>query len=177
MAENVAEAYGIGRRRQDEFAADSQRRASAAIDGGFFKEQITPVECPAKGGPVMFDADEHPRPGVTADTLARLRPAFAAEGTVTAGNSAGINDGAAAVLLTSEAFAGEAGLTTAAYLRGWVAAGVDPRMSVIGPVQAYANCWTGSASSSPTTTSSNGTRRSPHSPWPSSANSDSTPRW
>jgi acetyl-CoA C-acetyltransferase len=133
MAENVAAEYHITRQEQDEFAAESQLRAARAADDGLFKEQITGVEVAAKGGPVVFDTDEHPRRDVTAAQLARLKPAFAPDGSVTAGNSSGINDGAAALVLMPES---QAGQSAAAYLRGWASAGVEPGMFGIGPVPA-----------------------------------------
>jgi acetyl-CoA C-acetyltransferase len=136
MAENVAEAYRISRQEQDEFAAESQLRAARAADEGLFKEQITGVEVAAKGGPVVFDTDEHPRRDVTAAQLARLKPAFRSDGSVTAGNSSGINDGAAALVLMPEAAASGDGRSPSAYLRGWASAGVEPGMFGIGPVPA-----------------------------------------
>src|SRR5215470_3820458 len=104
-AENVASDYHVSRADQDQLAAESHRRAAAATAAGFFAEQITPVEVPGRKGTVTVAADEHIRPGVTADDLARLRPAFAADGTVTAGNASGINDAAAAVVLAGREFA------------------------------------------------------------------------
>jgi acetyl-CoA C-acetyltransferase len=133
MAENVAAEYHITRQEQDEFAAESQLRAARAADDGLFKERITGIEVAAKGGPVVFDTDEHPRRDVTAAQLARLKPAFAPDGSVTAGNSSGINDGAAALVLMAES---QAGQSAVAYLRGWASAGVEPGMFGIGPVPA-----------------------------------------
>ncbi len=131
MAEKVAVSYGISRERQDEFAAESQRRACAAIASGLFKSDIVTVN--VNDG---VSVDEHPRSGVTAEDLQRLRPAFKIEGTVTAGNSSGINDGAAAVVLSTLATAERRGVTPRALIRGWVSAGVDPTMFGIGPVPA-----------------------------------------
>ena len=131
MAEKVAVSYGISRARQDEFAAESQRRAGEAIGSGRFASDIVPVEA---AEPVSVD--EHPRPDATAEALARLRPAFADDGTVTAGNSSGINDGAAAVVLTTLATAQRRELNPRAFLRAWTSAGVDPTMFGIGPVPA-----------------------------------------
>ena len=131
MAEKVAVSYGISRERQDEFAAESQRRAADAIGSGRFAADIVPVDARE---PVAVD--EHPRPDATADALARLRPAFADDGTVTAGNSSGINDGAAAVVLTTLATAQRRELKPRAFLRAWTSAGVDPTMFGIGPVPA-----------------------------------------
>jgi len=131
MAEKVAVSYGISRARQDEFAAESQRRAGEAIGTGRFASDIVPVEAREP-----MSVDEHPRPDATAEALARLRPAFADDGTVTAGNSSGINDGAAAVVLTTLATAQRRELNPRAFLRAWTSAGVDPTMFGIGPVPA-----------------------------------------
>lgn len=136
MAERVAREYRIGRQEQDEFAVESQRRAARAIDEGVFEAQIVPVEVQGKGGLTRFDTDEHPRPEVTLDALSRLKPAFTPEGTVTAGNASGINDGAAAVVLMRESAAKEEGRPVAGYLSGWTSAGVQPGMFGIGPVPA-----------------------------------------
>ncbi len=136
MAENVAAAYRITREEQDEFAAESQLRAARAIDEGLMRDQITAVEVPGKGGPTAFDTDEHPRRDITAEKLARLKPAFRDDGTVTAGNSSGINDGAAALVLMRESLARQDGRSPAGYLRGWASAGVEPGMFGIGPVPA-----------------------------------------
>lgn len=136
MAETIANRCGVSREEQDEFAAASQRKAIAAIEAGRFKEQIVPIDIPSKTGPVPFQVDEHPRADSTFDKLARLRPAFKPDGTVTAGNSSGINDGAAALVVMSEERAKESGTAVAAYLSGWAAAGVEPEMFGIGPVPA-----------------------------------------
>lgn len=136
-AENVAEKFGVSRRDQDEFAAASQRKAEAAIKGGRFKEEIAPVLIPRKKGePVLFDTDEHPRFGTTYESLAGLKPAFKAGGTVTAGNASGINDGAAIVIVMSEKKAGELGLEPMVHIRSWATSGVDPALMGIGPVRA-----------------------------------------
>lgn len=136
-AENVASASGITRGAQDEFAAESQRRAGAAISAGRFDEEIVPVMiAQKKGEPVAFKVDEYPRAGTTADTLARLKPAFQKEGTVTAGNASGINDGAAAVVVASEERARLMELAPMAKIVSYAAAGVDPRHMGMGPVPA-----------------------------------------
>ena len=134
-AEKVARQYGITREEQDAFALESQQRAGAAIRDGIFKDEIVPVEIPRKrGGPVVVCTDEHPRPDVTPDDLARLRPAFSADGSVTAGNASGINDGASALLLVSETAAN--GARPLARIIASAVAGVDPSVMGIGPVPA-----------------------------------------
>jgi 3-oxoadipyl-CoA thiolase len=136
-AEVVAERYGITREEQDVFAAESQRRAARAVDEGRFEEEIVPVEIlRRKGDPEIVTRDEHPRPGVTAEGLARLVPAFRADGTVTAGSSSGINDGAAALLIASREAAAELGLEPIARLGAAAVAGVDPSCMGLGPVPA-----------------------------------------
>lgn len=136
-AENVAEKYGISREDQDAFALQSQQRAGAAVEAGRFREEIVPVPVPAgKGQTRLVDTDEHPRPGVTLEQLAKLRPAFREGGTVTAGNSSGVNDGAAAVLLMSEERARSLGLRPLGRIVSMAAAGVDPAFMGIGPVPA-----------------------------------------
>jgi acetyl-CoA C-acetyltransferase len=135
-AENVAEDFEVSRTDQDALAAESHRRAAAARSAGYFADQITPVEVAGKKGAVTFDTDEHVREGVTADDLARLRPAFAEGGTVTAGNASGINDAAAAVVLASEAFAQAHGLSPLGRMVAYSHAGVEPRVMGIGPVPA-----------------------------------------
>jgi len=135
-AENVASDYGVSRADQDALAAESHRRATAAVEAGYFREQITPVQVPAKKGTVTVDADEHIRPGVTAGDLARLRPAFAADGTVTPGNASGINDAAAAVVIASGSFAKDRGLAPLGRLVAYSHAGVEPRIMGMGPVPA-----------------------------------------
>jgi acetyl-CoA C-acetyltransferase len=135
-AENVAAEYGVSRADQDALAAESHRRAAAAARAGYFAEQITPVEVPGRKGTVTVDADEHIRPGVSADDLARLRPAFAGDGTVTAGNASGINDAAAAVVIAAGSFAAEHGLRPLGRLIAYSHAGVEPRIMGMGPVPA-----------------------------------------
>jgi acetyl-CoA C-acetyltransferase len=134
-AENIVAKYGISRQEQDEFAAESQQKAGAAIKGGKFKAEIVPVEIPAKKGEtIKFDTDEHPRPETTADRLGALKPAFKKEGgSVTAGNASGINDGGAALVVMSEAKAKELKLTPLAKIRAYAAAGVDPSIMGMGP--------------------------------------------
>ena len=134
-AENLAEKYNISREEQDEFAAKSQNKAEAAIKEGRFKDEIVPVPVPQpKGEPVLFDTDEFPRFGTTKETLAKLKPAFKKSGTVTAGNSSGINDGAAAVLLMSEDKAKELGLRPMATIVSYAYCGIPPEIMGIGPV-------------------------------------------
>jgi 3-oxoadipyl-CoA thiolase len=136
-AENVAERYGISREAQDEFAVESQRRAGAAQRDGRFAEEIVPVTITRpRGDPVIVDTDEHPRPETTFETLAALRPAFRADGTVTAGNSSGINDGAACLLVASAEWAEREGRRPLARIAASAAAGVDPSYMGIGPVPA-----------------------------------------
>src|SRR3990172_7854957 len=124
-AENVAEKYNVTREEQDEFSAKSQNKAEVAIKAGKFKEEIVPIAIPEpKGEPVLFDTDEFPRFGTTKEILAKLKPAFKKEGTVTAGNASGINDGAACVLLMSEEKAKEKGLTPLATIKSYGFCGV-----------------------------------------------------
>lgn len=140
-AENLVEKYGISREQQDAFAAQSQRKAVAAIDAGRFKDEITPIVMPQKkGDPKVFDRDEQPRPDTTADSLAKLRPAFKKDGSVTAGNASSLNDGAAAVLLMSAGKANALGLPVLARIAGYASAGVDPAIMGIGPVSATQRC-------------------------------------
>jgi len=135
--ENIAEQYKISRGEQDEFAARSQIRAEAAIKAGRFVDEMVPIEIPQKKGPpVLFAQDENPRFGTTADTLAKLKPAFKNSGTVTAGNASGLNDGAAAVLLMSRKKAGDLGIEPIATIRGYGSAGVDPAVMGMGVVPA-----------------------------------------
>lgn len=136
MAETVAARYGVSREDQDAWAAESQRRTVAAIDAGLFAADLVPVPVKRKGGEELFGEDEHPRRDSTLEKLAGLKPAFDPAGSVTAGNASGINDGAAAVVVTTEARAEADGLTPAGYLRGWAAAGVEPGLFGIGPVPA-----------------------------------------
>ncbi|MEH7250945.1 acetyl-CoA C-acetyltransferase [Neobacillus niacini] len=136
-AENIAEQYGLTREEQDEFAAWSQQKAENAIKEGKFKEEIVPVEIPQrKGDPIVFDTDEFPRAGVTAEKLGKLKPAFKKDGTVTAANASGINDGAAALVLMSREKATELGIKPMAVIRANGTAGVDPKIMGIGPVPA-----------------------------------------
>ena len=136
-AENLAEMYGTPREEQDRFAAQSQCRYQTALGNGRFADEIVPVPVPQKkGDPVLFGQDEHPREGVTADSLAKLKPAFKDDGTVTAGNASGINDGAAALVVMSERKAKERGLEPLATVRATAAAGVDPKIMGIGPARA-----------------------------------------
>ena len=136
-AENVAERYGITREEQDRFALLSQQRAAAAIREGRFKDEIVPVEIPnPKGPPTLFDTDEHPRPDTTLEKLAALRPVFKKGGTVTAGNSSGINDGAAALMLMSAEKANELGIKPMARVVASAVAGVDPAVMGLGPIPA-----------------------------------------
>jgi acetyl-CoA C-acetyltransferase len=135
-AENVAKEYEVSREDQDAFSADSQRKAGAAISSGRFKDEIVPVPVQRRKETVLVDTDEHPRPDTTAEVLAKLRPAFNKEGTVTAGNASGINDGAAAVVVMSAARAKELGLAPLARIRSYASAGVEPRVMGIGPIPA-----------------------------------------
>jgi 3-oxoadipyl-CoA thiolase len=134
-AENVAEDYQVARKDQDAFALRSQQRAAKAQSAGFFTEEIAPVVVPGgKGGPVTVERDEHPRPDTTLEALARLKPFARDPGTITAGNASGVNDGAAAMLIASEAAVKRHGLTPYARVVGMAAAGVPPRVMGIGPV-------------------------------------------
>jgi acetyl-CoA C-acetyltransferase len=136
-AENVATDYHVSREDQDALATESHRRAAAAAAAGYFKEQILPVEVPGKRGKVtIVDSDEHIRADVSLDDMAKLRPAFAKDGTVTAGNASGMNDAAAAVVLASESFVTANGLTPLGRLVGYGHAGVEPRIMGMGPVPA-----------------------------------------
>ena len=136
-AENVAEQYGVSRPDQDAFALESQRRATAAIAEGRFAEQIIPFPIPQRRGePKLVDTDEHPKSDSTAEGLADLKPFFKADGAVTAGNASGINDGAAALVLTSGRLARERGLKPLLRLRAAAVAGVDPSIMGIGPIPA-----------------------------------------
>ena len=139
-AENVARKYDVSRREQDEFAARSQQKAEAAQKAGRFNDEILPVQIATKKGTTSFATDEFIRHGVTAESLAELRPAFSKDGTVTAGNASGINDGAAAVMLMSGKKAAELGLQPLARVRAYSTAGVDPRIMGMGPVPASQLC-------------------------------------
>ena len=140
-AENLADRYGISREAQDAFAAASQRKAVGAIEAGRFDAEITPVRIPQrKGEAITFARDEQPRAGTTAESLAKLKPAFRKDGSVTAGNASSLNDGAAAVLLMSAAKAQALGLPVLAKIAGYASAGVDPAIMGIGPVSATRRC-------------------------------------
>jgi acetyl-CoA C-acetyltransferase len=139
-AENVAKKYEISRREQDEFAAASQQKAEAAQKAGRFKAEIVPVEIVTKKGTTLFDTDEFIRPGTTAQALGELKPAFSKDGTVTAGNASGINDGAAAVIMMSARKADELGLKPLARVKAYASAGVDPKIMGMGPVPASQLC-------------------------------------
>lgn len=140
-AENLAEKYQLSREQQDAFAAASQQKAIEAIAAGRFAAEITPVSIPQrKGDPLIFDTDEQPRAGTTAQSLAKLRPAFKKDGTVTAGNASSLNDGAAAVMLMSAEKAKALGLPVLARIVAYANAGVDPTIMGIGPVAATQKC-------------------------------------
>ena len=136
-AEEVASRYNVSRADQDAFAAESQRRAASAIQEGRFAEEIVPVEIPQKkGDPVRFQVDEYPRAGTTADKLAALKPAFKKDGSVTAGNASGINDGAAALVVAAATKAKAVGTPPLARILAYVSTGVDPKLMGIGPIPA-----------------------------------------
>ena len=135
-AENVAEKYGISREEQDQFAYNSQMKAAAAIAAGKFKDEITPVVVKTKKGEVVIDTDEHPKPNTTLEGLAKLKPAFKPNGTVTAGNASGINDGAAILVVMSKDKADELGIKPIAKIIGYASAGVDPSIMGVGPIEA-----------------------------------------
>jgi acetyl-CoA C-acetyltransferase len=136
-AENVAEQCGVSREDQDAFSLVSQQRAENAIKTGRFKDEIVPVVIPQrKGDPKVFDTDEHPRMGTSIESLSKLKPAFTKEGSVTAGNASGINDGAAAVLVMSADKAAELGLKPMVKIVSYAAAGVDPKVMGLGPIPA-----------------------------------------
>lgn len=136
-AENIAEKYGFTREQQDELAVASQNKAEAAINNGRFKEEIVPVVIPQrKGDPIVVDTDEYPRFGATMEGMAKLRPAFKKDGTVTAGNASGINDGAAAFVVMSKEKAEELGITPLATIASYASAGVDPSIMGTGPIPA-----------------------------------------
>ncbi len=137
-AENVAAKYGVSRADQDGLALASQRRAAHAISAGYFTSQIAPIEIASRRKTTVFDTDEHPK-STTAEALAGLRPAFQKDGTVTAGNASGINDGAAALVLATDQAAQLAGLTPKARILGYAHAGVDPALMGIGPIPAVQN--------------------------------------
>lgn len=140
-AQNIADKYEFSRDEQDAFAAASQQKAEAAQKAGHFDNEITPVSIPQrKGDPVVFSADEFPRHGTTAESLGKLRPAFSKDGTVTAGNASGINDGAAAVMVMTAAKAKELGLKPMARIKAFASAGVDPAIMGTGPIPATLKC-------------------------------------
>ena len=140
-AENIAEKYSFTRAEQDAFAAESQNRTEKAQNAGYFDAEIVPVEIPQrKGDPVIFAKDEFPRAGTTADKLGNLRPAFKKDGTVTAGNASGINDGAAAVVVMSADKAAELGLKPLVRIAAFSSAGVDPAIMGTGPIPATNKC-------------------------------------
>ena len=142
-AENLVDKYGISREAQDAFAAASQQKAIEAIETGRFVDEITPVLIPQrKGDPIAFATDEQPRAGTTAESLAKLRPAFKKDGSVTAGNASSLNDGAAAVMLMSANKARSLGLPVLAKIAAYANAGVDPAIMGIGPVSATQRCLT-----------------------------------
>ncbi|WP_367484318.1 acetyl-CoA C-acetyltransferase [Snodgrassella alvi] len=135
-AENIAEQYSISREEQDELALRSQKLATEANNNGDFEAEIVPVTISSRKGDIIFKQDEYPKADSTAEGLAKLRPAFKKDGTVTAGNSSGINDGAAALVLMSETRAKELGLKPLAYIRSYASGGVDPSIMGMGPVPA-----------------------------------------
>jgi acetyl-CoA C-acetyltransferase len=135
-AENVAQKWQLSRDEQDRFAVASQNKAEAAQKAGKFKDEIVPVTIKGRKGDIVIEDDEYIRAGTTMDAVAKLRPAFNKEGTVTAGNASGINDGAAAVVLMSAAEADKRGLTPLARIRSWATAGVDPAIMGTGPIPA-----------------------------------------
>ena len=140
-AQNIADRWNISREAQDAFAAASQQKAEAALNEQRFADEIIPVHIPQRrADPVVFDRDEFPRPGTTAEKLGKLRPAFSRDGSVTAGNASGINDGAAAVIVMTEEKAQELGLTPMARIVAFSSAGVDPSIMGTGPIPASTKC-------------------------------------
>ncbi len=139
-AENIAKKYNISRQQQDEFAMASQNKAEAAQKAGKFKDEILPLEIPQKKGSIIFDSDEYIKHGVTLESLSGLRPAFAKDGSVTAGNASGLNDGAAAVMLMSAQKAKELGLSPLAKIKAYSSTGIDPTIMGMGPVSAAQSC-------------------------------------
>jgi acetyl-CoA C-acetyltransferase len=139
-AENVAKKYEISRTEQDEFALNSQLKAEAAQKAGKFKDEILPLEIVQKKGSIVFDTDEYVKPGSTIEGLAGLRPAFAKDGSVTAGNASGLNDGAAAVIMMSATQARELGLPVLARIKAYASSGLDPAFMGMGPVSATKLC-------------------------------------
>ena len=139
-AENVAKKYAVSRAEQDGFALQSQLKAEAAQKAGKFKDEIIALEIPSKKGAIVFDTDEYPKHGSTLEALASLRPAFNKEGSVTAGNASGLNDGAAAVIMMSASKAKELGLTPLVRIKAYSSAGLDPTIMGMGPVSAAKLC-------------------------------------
>jgi acetyl-CoA C-acetyltransferase len=139
-AENVAKEYAVSRDEQDEFAVASQQKTEAAQKAGKFKDEIVPFEIATRKGSVSFADDEYPRHGATVEAMKGLRPAFDKNGTVTAGNASGINDGAAVVILASARKAKELGLKPLARIKAFASAGVDPKYMGMGPVPASKRC-------------------------------------
>ena len=139
-AENVARKHEVSRAEQDEFALQSQLKAEAAQKEGRFKDEIIPIEIPSKKGAIVFDCDVYPKHGTTLEALASLRPAFNKEGSVTAGNASGLNDGAAAVIMMSASKARELGLTPLARIKAYASTGIDPTVMGMGPVTASRLC-------------------------------------
>jgi acetyl-CoA C-acetyltransferase len=139
-AENVANKWGVSREEQDAFAAASQQKAEAAQKAGRFNDEIAPLTISTRKGDIVFDTDEFPRHGTTAESLAKLKPAFQKDGSVTAGNASGINDGAAAVMMMSANKADELGLEPIARVKAYSSAGVDPAMMGTGPIPASRLC-------------------------------------
>jgi len=136
-AENVATRHAISREEQDAFSVASQQKAGAAIAGGKFKQEIVPVSIPQKkGDPKLFDTDEHPRPDTTVEVAGKLKPAFQKDGTVTAANASGVNDGASATILMSEEKVQALGVKPLAWIRGYASAALDPKVMGLGPVPA-----------------------------------------
>ncbi|MGZ8287960.1 MAG: acetyl-CoA C-acetyltransferase [Telluria sp.] len=139
-AENVSKKHEVSRAQQDEFALQSQLKAEEAQKSGKFRDEIIPLEIPSKKGPVLFDSDEYPKHGSTLESLSGLRPAFDKQGSVTAGNASGLNDGAAAVIMMSASKAKELGLTPMARIKAYSSAGLDPSIMGMGPVSASTLC-------------------------------------
>lgn len=135
-AENIAEQFAISRKQQDEFAVLSQQKASAAIEKGKFSDEITPITIKTRKEEKVFDTDEFVRPSTNLESLAKLRPAFKKDGTVTAGNASGINDGAACIILMSEKRANELGINILGFIDGYAAAGLDNKVMGLGPIPA-----------------------------------------
>ncbi len=139
-AENIAKKFEISRLEQDEFAMASQNKAEAAQKAGKFVDEIIPVEIPGKKGTIVFDSDEYIKHGTTMESLSALRPAFAKDGSVTAGNASGLNDGAAAVIMMSASQAKQLGLTALARIKAYASSGIDPALMGMGPVSASTLC-------------------------------------